>query len=223
MKELMKICSMISLWVWPFLIIGVDLTIHDHTIVMEAIIINYSEIKELVPESPTAADVLEAALKVPTIDEYVESRIEIVLEFLPEYEKKEAQLPSDIKAVVDEIENRLKECDSISTMIQTLQNMIDFHEYDEYRGFPQALKFGIQLLQDGRNTIYNSDWSPYEELPIPTGIPWWVYLAGCAVIAGIIGGLEFDGIDWDWNEAIAGAIGGTAMCAWGILSWSLTY
>jgi len=69
MKELMKICSMISLWVWPFLIIGVDLTIHDHTIVMEAIIINYSEIKELVPESPTAADVLEAALKVPTIDE----------------------------------------------------------------------------------------------------------------------------------------------------------
>ena len=30
-------------------------------------------------------------------------------------------------------------------------------------------------------------------------------------------GLESDGIHWDWNEAIAGAIGGTALCAWGRL------
>ena len=102
-------------------------------------------------------------------------------------------------------------------MIQTLQNMIDSHEYDEYRGFPQALKFGIQLLQDGRSTIYNPDWPPYEELPIPKGIPWVPFLAVCDLIAGIVGGLKFDGIDWDWNEAIAGAIGGTALCAWGRL------
>jgi len=93
--------------------------------------------------------------------------------------------------------------------IEHYENMIDFHEYDDYN-LSEALNFGIQILQDGQNTIYNPDWPPYEEIQ-PKGGAFWVGVAIVDVIGGIMGGLEhYDGWGWDWAEAGLGALGASA-------------
>jgi len=88
-----------------------DFTVHDHTLVMEAIMSHHSEIEELLPENPTTADVLNAALQVPDIDGYVKNRINTLLEMLPQIEEWQAQIPDEVQGALDEIQGTLEGCE----------------------------------------------------------------------------------------------------------------
>ena len=102
-------------------------------------------------------------------------------------------------------------------MIQALQNMIDSHQYDEYEGLPDGLQVGIQILQDGQNTIYNSDWPPYGDFGPPQIM---IGPVGAMAIADLIGagvGALKGYAEGDRGWDLVGDAG------WGALSFSVGY
>jgi len=137
-------------------LLGPELTPHDHTIIMEAIIQHASEIVALLPQNQKSSgiQVLDAAYRVSAIDAYTKSRIRLVLDILPRVERAQQRAPEDTRQAIADILDQLEEHGTVAANIEALQSMIDSGRYEIYEGLPQGLAAGIKILRDGERTIY---------------------------------------------------------------------
>ena len=140
--------------------------------------------------TPTVEQVLSTALELDAIDNYTRSRISIILDFLPELDGWLAEIPGETLLAIDEIMGNVTELETVSNATNFLQEAIDSGQYDGYEWLPKALKFGIDLLEAGANTIYNPGWYPYIEEPL----------------------VGFN-VSRLWKEALQGSIEGAVGCA----------
>ncbi len=115
--------------------------------------------------TPTVEELLNAALEVEEIDSDTKDSINIILDLLPEVEDWLAEIPDETWQAIDEIMGNVTELETVTDTIDVLQEAIDSDKYDDYDYLPEALEFGIDLLQAGRYTIYNPAWSPYQATP----------------------------------------------------------
>lgn len=137
----------------------------DHAAIMENLVDNSDEIITILA-TPTVEQLLNAARQVPGIDSSTNTSIKYVLDLLPELEEWLAEIPGSTLLAIDEIMGSVAELQTIPAATGFLQEAIDSGQYDGYEWLPEALGFGINLLEAGQNTIYNPGWAPYAEEPL---------------------------------------------------------
>jgi hypothetical protein len=140
--------------------------------------------------TPTVEQVLNTALELDAIDNTTKSRISIILDFLPELDGWLAGIPGATLLAIDEIMGNVTESETVSNATAVLQGATVSGQYDDYEWLPEALEFGIDLLEAGANTIYNPGWSPYAEEPL----------------------IGFN-VSQLWKEALQGGVEGAVGCA----------
>ena len=144
----------------------------DHTDVVGGVINNVDmiEITSLmgitILTTPTVEELLNAALDVEAISNDTKSSINIILDLLPEVEGWLAEIPDETWQAIDEIMSHVEELETVTNTTDFLQEAIDSGQYDGYEWLPEALEFGIDLLEAGENTIYNPTWYPYTAEPL---------------------------------------------------------
>lgn len=111
--------------------------------------------------TPTVEELLNAALEVEAISDDTKSSINITLDLLPEVEGWLAEIPDETWQAIDEIMSHVEELETVTNTTDFLQEAIDSGQYDGYEWLPEALEFGIDLLEAGEDTIYNPGWTPY--------------------------------------------------------------
>lgn len=143
----------------------------DHADVVGGVIANSDmiEITSLmgitILTTPTVEQLLNAALEVEAISNDTKSSINITLDLLPEVEGWLAEIPDETWQAIDEIMSHVEELEAVTNTTDFLQEAIDSGQYDGYEWLPEALEFGIDLLEAGEDTIYNPAWPPYAEAP----------------------------------------------------------
>lgn len=116
--------------------------------------------------TPTVEELLNAALEVGAISNDTKSSINITLDLLPEVEGWLAEIPDETWQAIDEIMSHVEELETVTNTTDFLQEAIDSGQYDGYEWLPEALEFGIDLLEAGEDTIYNPTWYPYTAEPL---------------------------------------------------------
>jgi hypothetical protein len=193
-------------------LLGPELGPRDHTIIIEAIIHNASEIAALLPQNQVSSgiEVLEAAYRVPNIDAYTKSRIRLVLDILPRVERAQEQAPEETRQALSDILDRLDAYGTVTGKIEALQSMVDSGQYEAHEGIPQGLVAGIKILRDGERTIY----APRSLFNLKRMIH--QDLAGA--IGGAIGGAIVGGLPGAGVGALAGSAGASGADAVGQLT-----
>jgi hypothetical protein len=116
--------------------------------------------------TPTVEGLLDALLDVEAISESTKDTINIILDLLPELEDWLAEIPDETWQAIDEIMGNVTALQTVDATTDALQSLIDSGKYDDYEYLTDALEFGINLLDDGENTIYNPTWDPYADEPL---------------------------------------------------------
>jgi hypothetical protein len=137
----------------------------DHADIVEGVIGNSGEIITILA-TPTVEQLLSAARQVPAISSSTNTSIKYVLDLLPELEGWLADIPGETLQAIDEIIYNVTQLETVPAATDFLQDAIDSHQYDDYEWLPEALEFGIDLLEAGENTIYSPGWAPYAEEPL---------------------------------------------------------
>ena len=111
--------------------------------------------------TPTVEELLDALLDVDAISSSTKDNINIILDLLPKLEDWLAEIPDETWQAIDVIMGNVTELHTVDATTDALQDAIDSGEYDDYEYLPEALEFGIELLEDGKDDLYNPGWSPY--------------------------------------------------------------
>jgi len=122
-------------------------------------------VKTTILTTPTVEELLNALLEVEAIGNSTKDTINIILDLLPELEDWLAGIPDETLQAIDVIMGNVTEFDTVAATTAFLQDAIDSGEYDDYDYLPEALGFGIELLDDGEDDLYDPGWSPYEGEP----------------------------------------------------------
>lgn len=218
MKKGLVVIMALSLALGAFSCVPKDGTIvvlsaGDHSGTVGAILGNIDDMKTSLPvmtimTTPTVEELLNAALEVPAIGNSTKSRISIILDLLPELEEWLAEIPDETWQAIEEIMSDVEELGTVPATIDVLQEAIDSDQYDGYEWLPEALEFGIDLLDDGEDTIYNPGWAPYAEEPLVgfnVSRLWKEDLEGC--IAGAVGCALAGIAPYDYGVKIGGVVG----------------
>lgn len=179
----------------------------DHADIMGGVIGNSDEIITILT-TPTVEELLNAAREAPAISNSTKTSIKYVLDLLPELEEWLAEIPAETWQAIDEIMGNVTELETIAATIDVLQEAIDSGQYDGYEWLPEALEFGIDLLEAGEDTIYSPGWPPYAEDPLVgfnVSRLWKEDLEGG--IAGAVGGALAGIAPYDYGLKIGGVVG----------------
>lgn len=141
------------------------LTVQDHTRIMQAVMDYPVQVIRLLPAQyksrtrhrPSGSDVLQAALQVDEIDDYVKDRIRAVLDILPAIEESQAGLPEYLKKEVDDLRQQLANR-SIEDKKRVLRDPGLRSKY-RHNGLVEGMDLANQMLEDGQDSIYSPDHS----------------------------------------------------------------
>ena len=143
----------------------INMDADDHTGIMEGVIDNADEMIPLT--TPTVEELLNAALEAPAVSNSTKTNIQHVLDLLPELDGWLAEIPDETWQAIDDIMYDIEAFGgNITLTINYLQGGLNSNAWDDYEYLPEALEFGIDLLEAGEDTIYNPGWSPYAEEPL---------------------------------------------------------
>jgi len=143
----------------------IDLSASDHADIMEDVIGNSGDMIPLT--TPTVEELLNAALEAPAVSNSTKTSIQYVLDLLPELEGWLAEIPDETWQAIDDIMYDIEAFGgNITLTINYLQGGLNSNAWDDYEYLPEALEFGIDLLEAGEDTIYNPGWSPYAAAPL---------------------------------------------------------
>jgi hypothetical protein len=137
----------------------------DHAGIMGDVMGNSEEIIAVLA-TPTVEELLTAARQVPGISSSTNTSIGYVLDLLPALDEWTAEIPGETLQAIDEVMYNVTQLETIPAATDLLQDAIDSGQYDDYEWLPEALEFGIDLLEAGKNTIYSPAWPPYAEEPL---------------------------------------------------------
>lgn len=180
----------------------------DHADIMESLVDNSDEIITILA-TPTVEQLLNAARQVPGIDSSTNTSIKYVLDLLPELEEWLAEIPGGTLLAIDEIIGSVAGLETVAATTDFLQAAIESGDYDGYEWLPEALEFGIDMLEAGENTIYNPGWAPYSEGPLVgfnVSQLWKEDLEGG--IAGAVGCALAGAVPEQYAVGIGGVVGG---------------
>lgn len=118
-------------------------------------------VKTTILATPTVEELLNALLDVEAIGNSTKDKINIILDLLPELEDWLAEIPEETWQAIDVIMGNVTESHTVDATTDVLQDAIDSGEYDDYDWLPEALEFGIDLLEDGKDDLYDPGWDPY--------------------------------------------------------------
>ena len=118
--------------------------------------------------APTVEELLEALREVEEIDSDTEETIDAILDLLPVLGDWLAEIPAETLQAIDVIMGNVTEFDTAVATAAFLQDEIDSGEYDDYEYLPEALGFGIELLEAGAADLFSPTWSPYLSHPFST-------------------------------------------------------
>ncbi len=118
-------------------------------------------LKTTILTTPTVEELLNALLEVEAIGNSTKDKINIILDLLPELGDWLAEIPAETLQAIDEIMGNVTALHTVVATTDALQGLIDSGEYDDYVYLPEALGFGIDLLNDGEGDLYNPAWYPY--------------------------------------------------------------
>lgn len=146
------------------------LTVQDHTLIMDAVMAHPLEVFRNLPKryksraggSPSATEMLEAALQVEQIDDYTKSRMQIVLEVLPQFEEAQASAPVSVKRSLDDLRDQLA-----GKSIEEQRRLFrDSGLRSRYRddGIAEGMEIAARMLEDGAASIYSLNHRFYELL-----------------------------------------------------------
>jgi hypothetical protein len=151
----------------------INLSASDHTDIMGGVTknLNSIEITSLMDitilTTPTVEELLNAALEAPAVSNSTKTSIQHVLDLLPELEGWLAEIPDETWQAIDDIMYDTEAFGgNITLTINYLQGGLNSNAWDDYEYLPEALEFGIDLLEAGEDTIYNPTWYPYAAEPL---------------------------------------------------------
>ena len=147
------------------------LVVEDHTIIMKAVmehplqVIRHlpSEYKSQDGPRPSGREVLQAALQVDEIDNYVKARMRAVLDLLPQIEEARAALPQSVKRSVDDLEQQLTN-KPVEEQRRLLRDAGLRSRYREHGGVAEGMEVAARILEDGQDSIYSPEHSFYNLL-----------------------------------------------------------
>jgi hypothetical protein len=158
--------------------------------------------------TPTVEQLLNAALEVEAISSSTKISINIILGLLPELDGWLSEIPDETWQAIDQIMSSVEELETVSATRDFLQDAVDSGNYSDHEWLPEALQFGIDLLDAGENTIYNSGWAPYTEEPLVGFNVSRLWKAGLeGGIAGAVGAALADVAPAQYVIGIGGCIG----------------
>ena len=118
--------------------------------------------------TPTVEELLDALREVEEVDSDTKETIDAVLDVLPVLGDWLAEIPDETWQAIDVIMGNTTEFDTVVATTAFLQDEIDSGEYDDYEYLPEALGFGIELLEAGAADLFSPTWSPYLGHPFHT-------------------------------------------------------
>jgi len=122
-------------------------------------------VKTTILATPTVEQLLDALLDVEAVSNSTKDKINIILDLLPELEDWLAEIPDETWQAIDVIMGNVTELQTVDATTDLLQDEIDSGKYDDYEYLPEALEFGIELLEDGKDDLYDPYWSVYAGEP----------------------------------------------------------
>jgi hypothetical protein len=170
--------------------------------------IDVSSVVMTIMTTPTVEELLTAALDVPAISDSTKDRISIILDLLPSLDGWRDDVPNGTLQAIDTVMSYVEEAGNVTAAIGVLQDAADSGEYDSYEWFPEALDFGIDLLDDGEDTIYNPAWYPYEEVAFVGFNVSQLWKAGLeGALTGAVGCALGNDVPDQYAVAIGGVVG----------------
>ncbi len=160
----------LGLWLDPDVIFprpGGPLTPEDHTLIMREVmkhpfqVIRYLGYKPG-DAKPDGSAVLEAALRVDSIDAFTKDRIKAVLEILPKLDEARGSVPKAVTRAMDGLNRRLAG-QPIENQIRILRDPEMRAEMD-HEGLDVGMEFGARILEDGAGSIYSPDYGFYQTI-----------------------------------------------------------
>jgi len=115
--------------------------------------------------TPTVEELLNGLLEVEAVSNSTKETIEKILDLLPQLDDWLAGIPGETLQAIDVIMGNVTELHTVDATTDFLQDEIDSGKYDDYEYLPEALEFGIDLLEDGKDDLFNPDWGPYTGVP----------------------------------------------------------
>lgn len=175
---------------------GRPLSEKDHTAILKALFENRDLLRRNLGANnkPTAAQILQAMLRVDIIDVATKARIQRVLK-VSSYQS-EAQtrvLTEDVRDVQD-IETRLKLARSSKEVVQTLENVLPRYQQSRRPRLVVGTQLAMKIFRDGESTIYSPKWLSDHKLVLPNRGP---QVAGPQ--ASTFGDI------WAWLKGVLGA------------------
>ena len=203
----------------------------DHTTILRAIMDHAVEVVRNLPDKsksaqPSQCEVLEAALRVPKIDDYAKRRIRAVLDILRILEEARSAVPASVTNSLDDLRGRL-EGRPVESQLQVLRDREVRRSYSKVAGMVDGMEIACQIIEDGRDSIYSPDFHFYVLLADDGGTSVAARdvlsdVASCDEIGGVAGGAVgalAAGVGAG-PGAVAGAAGASAGCAIGaFLAW----
>jgi hypothetical protein len=122
-------------------------------------------LKTTILATPTVEELLNALLDVEAVGNSTKDKISIILDLLPELDGWLAEIPDETWQAIDVIMGNVTELHTVDATTALLQGEIDSGTYDDYEYLPEALEFGIELLEDGEDDLYDPEWYPYAGEP----------------------------------------------------------
>ena len=146
------------------------LTFRDHTLIVRAVMEHPMQVLRYLPNMyksktggrPSGKEVLQAALQVEQIDDYVKDRIRAVLDLLPKIEEAQAAAPESLKQAVDSLRQQFtnKTVDEQRSLLRDT-GLRSRHRED---GLADGIEVAARMLEDGLDSIYSPDFSFYKLL-----------------------------------------------------------
>jgi hypothetical protein len=155
-------------WLPDWLISDDPLTPKDHTTIIRAImdhpmeVIKYLGRKERDPK-PSEREVLEAALQVEGIDDFVKDRIRRVLEILGLLEEARSRDSGGLDRSLDELRGQIAGR-SIEEKVRVLRDRRTRTRYRSQAGVEEGMEYAAQILDDGATSIYSENHPFYRML-----------------------------------------------------------
>ncbi|SFN74786.1 hypothetical protein SAMN05216386_1695 [Nitrosospira briensis] len=145
------------------------LTVRDHTLIVNTVMEHPMQVLRNLPEKhktrggrPSGREVLQAALQVEQIDDFVKGRMRAVLDLLPKIEEGQANLPESVKRAAEDLRQQLTN-KSVDEQRRVLRDP-DLRSRHRDDGFAEGMEVAARILDDGRDSIYSPDHSFYKLL-----------------------------------------------------------
>lgn len=144
----------------PFPTPSGPLTPKDHTLIVREVmkypfhVVRYLDV-ERDGSRPSDMAVLEAALQVEQIDEFVKELIRKVLDVLQQLDEARSQAPKAMQRAVDSLERQLAG-QPIDAQVRMLRDT-QLRNKQTQEGIREGMETAAQILEDGASTIYSPD------------------------------------------------------------------